>query len=598
MKKRLLPRRAVRHKATLPSSSSLLSCMNSADAMASIQPAKVMDAYQTEEPVGQDWDLLRHPWKSHFFGRLPYDALGAILVAIGCVIAMVLVTQRSNGDLIENWPVSPGVYLALISVIANVVVRYTFSRGVEISWWVTAMKEGTTVKDLHNIWSFGTSLLACVLAGRHFNLVSLAAILLALVPANAPLAQRASRPVTRTVSSGVNIPIKAIQALDWKMATGQITGRGHAVSFVNADFASVLQHHLSSAPIQIEDSPCRGTCRGILQAAGYEMSCVNDTAFFNKTSPDDLDGTTVFNPVAVFQTTFSYGEAIESSVFKEGRPIMTLNTTHKDYAGCAGDLKLRNCTLVPATLEYHILVNNGTIILDSDYTYKDDKVVKYVTTESMGTQVGSTIHGGIALALSSMFNSVVTLRWAGTIGNDMTTSGITALRYVRQPENREAGASACGNSWFDPTDDLLMAARDIMFRLALEGNQTGVDVQSISTSQQGSEVVYSSDFLFLGLAILLIGLSVVANLPLLLHWWRLGRPVSLSPIEVARAFAAPELAGSGSNSDTSQLMKEVGSRTVRYGAVDYHGENGHLLATELAVANPDVVRPPQNGVRY
>ncbi|KAJ4137922.1 hypothetical protein NW765_016832 [Fusarium oxysporum] len=136
---------------------------------------------------------------------------------------MIIIVLKSNGDQIDNWPVSPGVYLAIASVVANIVLRYTFNKGVEISWWVAALREDgkTTVADLHHIWSFGTSLRSALLAGRGFNLVALAAVLLALaavllalVPANAPLAQRASRTVSRPIASNMNIPIVAALSLN------------------------------------------------------------------------------------------------------------------------------------------------------------------------------------------------------------------------------------------------------------------------------------------------------------------------------------------------------------------------------------------------
>ncbi|CAM1508633.1 Fc.00g054810.m01.CDS01 [Cosmosporella sp. VM-42] len=569
--------------------------------MGSAQWSRYASAPVGEAPDPQHRSSPSHHWKAQFLRRLPAVAICAIFVAVGCMVFMVLIVMKSNGDLIENWAISPGVYLAIASVLANIVLRYTFSKGVEISWWVTAMKEGTTVKDLHNIWSYGMSLQASLLAGRNFNYVALTAILLALVPVNAPLAQRASRALTRSIVSDVNIQIKAIKALlDFDMATGQITGRSHQPTDVSATFASVLQRYLISEPIQIANSTCRGTCRGALQAAGYEMICVNGTEFFDKTprSVGELgeDGSSPYNATAVFSTVFSYSEFVGQ--FSERQPIMNLTTKYKDHGECKGRLIVRNCTLVPATLEYRVVMTNGSIALDGGYTYEDDKVVKYVETPTNGGQ-GATVHGGMWLVLSRMFDSMVTLRFAGAVGMDTTTDGITSLRYARHAEspNETTFTEQCQSYWVDPADDILTTARDLIFRFAVQGNLTGVEAQSIQMSQQDAEVVYSSDFLFLGLALLLIGLPAISTVPLLLHWWRLGRTVSLSPIEVARAFAAPELAGSGSNSDANELMREVGSKEIRYGAVNY-GQNGIVMATGLAFANPTVVQRPQNEVSY
>lgn len=114
-----------------------------------------------------------------------------------------------------------------------------------------------------------------------------------------------------------------------------------------------------------------------------------------------------------------------------------------------------------------------------------------------------------------------------------------------------------------------------------------------------TEVVYRSDYMFLGLALMFIGLSALAVVPLLLKWWRLGRNVSLSPIEIARAFGAPELmAGSGSNSTASELMREVGSRDIRYGEVVQGQYGGSTGTNALAFANPTMVQPPRKGATY
>jgi len=95
---------------------------------------------------------------------------------------------------------------------------------------------------------------------------------------------------------------------------------------------------------------------------------------------------------------------------------------------------------------------------------------------------------------------------------------------------------------------------------------------------------------------MMIGLSALTVLPLLRGWWRLGRQVSLSPIEISRAFGAPELlVGSASNSDVGELISNVGERGIRYGEVV---SGSSQAAPVLGFANPTVVQPPKKGVLY
>ncbi|KAM0190325.1 hypothetical protein ACHAPI_009577 [Fusarium lateritium] len=452
---------------------------------------------------------------------------------------MVFIIVQSDGDLVENWRLAPGVYLAIASVLANIMLRYTFDKGVEISWWITALRQdrSTTVADLHGIWTFGTSLWSALVAGRGFNRVALAAILLSLVPVNAPLVQRASRTVSRPTVLNVDVPIVA-------------------APFLNAT--------------------------------------TDMTEFFDKTPrmPNEIaeDGNSAFNESVIFSTDLAY--MVDQYQKFPGEPIMNLTAKFKKHGKCKGNVAVRHCTMAPATLEYHVVIANGTIALDRRYTYEDDRLVNY--TEASDKQV----HGGIFITLQSMFSAMVTLRFAGAVGYDMSTSGITALRYSRQGAGD--ASSLCQNQWLDPTHDILMTARELIFRLALQSNNTDVAAQSVRVTQRGTEVVYTSDFLFLGLALMLIGLSAISVLPLLMYWWRLGRDVSLSPVEIARAFSAPELMNSGSNSDAGRLMKDIGAKEVRYGVVSSKSMDGDWgqVTSELAFAHPSVAQAPQKGELY
>jgi hypothetical protein len=569
-----------------------------------------MQSETKHDPVGYPASLDEHqrqpgrPWHASAMRRLPWDAILAFFGAIASAILMIVVIFKSNNDPVSNWPVAPAVYLAIISVGANIQLRYAFSRGVEISWWVAAMEDNTKVKHLHNIWLYGTSLKSAFFAGRSFNLVALAAILLALVPANGPLAQRASQPVTRITTAEMTVPLVAAPTLGPGMTTGQITGRSAVTSYVTPSFAKVLQNHLVSAPITVSEACGSGTCRGVVRAAGYAVSCVSGSRLFDKVHMSDMsdigpDGKAADEPSTIFGAELLYVE--EPNRFAPGQSAMNLSIVFKADGGCSGALTLRSCTLTPATLEYRVVVANASIALDSAYTYENDSVASHYETPGAITQHDPSYHGGLALALQNMFKSEVTMKFGGPVGQEISTRGVTGMRYHREKERDTTTQdvhNACLSYWLDPTHDLLMTVREIAFRLAFQTNVTGVAVQEMRAERLMTELVFQSDYVFLGLALMLIGVSALAVVPLLLKWWRLGRAVSLSPIEVARAFGAPELvAGSGSNSSLSELMKEVGSRKVRYGQVVY-GENSGPTAAALAFAHPTMVQPPEKGAAY
>ncbi|KAL6708582.1 hypothetical protein ACN47E_002563 [Coniothyrium glycines] len=92
------------------------------------------------------------------------------------------------------------------------------------------------------------------------------------------------------------------------------------------------------------------------------------------------------------------------------------------------------------------------------------------------------------------------------------------------------------------------------------------------------------------IGILLSLLACLSILPLYHNFWLLGRPVSLHPLEIARAFSAPLLEGIDGNASANEIELQVGgATTVRYGAVEKF-EGGKVLriekCTEVGVRMP------------
>lgn len=114
--------------------------------------------------------------------------------------------------------------------------------------------------------------------------------------------------------------------------------------------------------------------------------------------------------------------------------------------------------------------------------------------------------------------------------------------------------------------------------------------------------IYTSSYLFLALAVLFSLLGWIATLPVFLGWWHLGRAVSLSPIETAKAFGAPGLNTKDSNADAKGILKDVGRREVRYGAmrIPISEELGDEAKERmrLVMGEPELVRSPNAEERF
>ncbi len=80
-------------------------------------------------------------------------------------------------------------------------------------------------------------------------------------------------------------------------------------------------------------------------------------------------------------------------------------------------------------------------------------------------------------------------------------------------------------------------------------------------------IVYRTDWRTAAAAIAISFLGVAATLPLYWRWWRLGRSVTLSPVEIAKAFGAPLLRGVNSNATAHEMAHAASALAVRYGAV-------------------------------
>jgi hypothetical protein len=92
-------------------------------------------------------------------------------------------------------------------------------------------------------------------------------------------------------------------------------------------------------------------------------------------------------------------------------------------------------------------------------------------------------------------------------------------------------------------------------------------------------------------------------MPTFYGWWELGRNVSLSPIEIAKAFNAPIFMNVPSNRDIDAMLKELDGVKVRYGnkkSVDTSNgmDYGGALPEKLEMADPEWVSLPRPGHRY
>ena len=108
--------------------------------------------------------------------------------------------------------------------------------------------------------------------------------------------------------------------------------------------------------------------------------------------------------------------------------------------------------------------------------------------------------------------------------------------------------------------------------------------------------VYKSSWLYIGLAIMVFMLGWIGTVPVFFGWWHLGRAVTMSPVEIGKAFGAPSLDTGNSNAEVKTLLEEVGKRKVQYGAVtsEAAGEDH----ARLLIGETNLVREPDPGKEF
>ncbi|KAI9887435.1 MAG: hypothetical protein M1823_000772 [Watsoniomyces obsoletus] len=563
-----------------------------------------MDHQYPPKPVYDPVDA-RQPWRPGVWTRIPWLGFLALIGVLLGISASIVVLVISNGDPITAWKVQPTVYLAIASTITNVLLHFALTEGVTIAWWTQAMKPGITVNDLHRRWDYGNSLWAATISGKHFNRVALASILVALAPINGPLLQRASTVTTRARVAPVMLSLPIVRELPHGY-TGMISGRARRTALLSAPFANTVKAYTNRSDIDMKTTGCEGDCSTTIQGAGFAVNCSSYTEPFALTPVVDRDRPfnpgqqAVVNGTSVFMTAFLWSDSQPGT--------LRLNVQYKSEADCDGRLTVRNCTLRAATVAYPVLVNGNrsTICLAKEASAEPDAVQQLSEVLSRNT-IGSTTLGGLWLALNNRFASTAHLRFAGAVSFELSTTGSTANEYAQfRPDDPSAGSN-CTLRFSDPTADLLESARELMFRAALAAANTS-HAQRVEAMQTTSRPVYQSHVLFLALATVASVLGVVVVIPTFYGYWILGRTVSMSPVETAKAFNAPLLRSMDSNAEVQHLLKEVGSRPARYGMIsitdgkaitnDVALPYDHPLEQRLEMASQDYVRPPNTGGRY
>ena len=113
--------------------------------------------------------------------------VGAVLTVL-CNWALLFASNNTQ-QWEERYPyvakvLQPASILSAIISANDILLHMAFSEGMTIAWWLRATQARATVGDLHETWLTSSSLLDAVQAGKRFNYIALATIVIATIPIN------------------------------------------------------------------------------------------------------------------------------------------------------------------------------------------------------------------------------------------------------------------------------------------------------------------------------------------------------------------------------------------------------------------------------
>jgi hypothetical protein len=164
--------------------------------------------------------------------------------------------------------------------------------------------------------------------------------------------------------------------------------------------------------------------------------------------------------------------------------------------------------------------------------------------------------------MAYLFNSIGTLNFGGPVSSVSLKGSLANEMYVENPFDIDS-------TYNDPMPTMLNGIREIAFRASVRAgkdNSTATDaLQVVPYTGLESRTIYVTNKIYMAFAAAVSTLSLVAVAATFYGWWELGREMSMSPLEIAKAFDAPLLHQVGSNVSFKKMEHTALTVRVRYG---------------------------------
>jgi hypothetical protein len=350
--------------------------------------------------------------------------------------------------------------------------------------------------------------------------------------------------------------------------SGMVQSAAPGQTVINSGFLSAIQDWYVGNTIYTWDDPgyyCNGTCEGYVPSPGITVECFSRSEIVNFQDSNN-------NGALMFSVNFTR-LANASNIPILGMEILFTTTVD---SGCNANITIETCNITTAIVKVPVTIQNDTVainwtkpaLFDSPYASPAD-----LPTAADGLPAGPL--AGLDWLATYYFASNATLHnnfsqyqyWPiGTLARQFFDTNLSTYESL----------ATCTFQWWDPTLYIVQAMTEVLFRAGLTEVLDAGITQTFNATQTTPTLVFHSNYAYLGGAVAIMLLALLAMIFPLWGWWELGREVSLSPIETAKAFGASPLQQASLDMGAEGLIREVGDMRVKYGEVQVRDENEQM----------------------
>ncbi|KAF1848809.1 uncharacterized protein K460DRAFT_304299 [Cucurbitaria berberidis CBS 394.84] len=505
--------------------------------------------------------------RQHSSQPTPILAFCLVVLSLSCIVGCIAIVYTARGRPVASWipyapSVQPAVLLSLLSNISGTIQKYVCAEGITIVWWRT-LRKGTTLADLHYIWSKGkgTGIIDTLRALFHHKAWTYWAIFVFLVTsavsvADGPLLQRSITPVLKNFTYEYEETLMGLNKIITDGWVGRVDNTAPAKLLGDGKLDRLLQdwHMNRSTTTYVGCSD--GNCSGSIAAAGIYVEHVSsEVNWVDLTAPENANAT-------LFSISFN------RSLDATGSPVLLMTHSYMSYADnkCNSSINVEKRTFRTAVVKYDVVSQHNNLRLNRTHW---PQMLSNVSSPGDLPAQDNTPAG--PLAALEYFGYYYLMSFGYSTGRsedggyDVEPALGTLVNVYWDAEFDKWENDSCPRRWKNATEDLIWNLHEVMFWIAWYSTTGNKSSEYPIWKQTVAQLAYNAELITLWLASGMMLLCLFAILSLFWGFWELDREVSLSPIETGRALAETILSRPEGTAemDAKELIEAIGDKKVK-----------------------------------